>query len=77
MNDSLVGPKLCTPKNGPCNALACDDSDGEVNESEFDSIDDIDAEPAKWKSNYNGYLDWITQRQWITGEHAVVEDSDI
>ncbi len=64
-------------KKGPHNALARDNSDGEENESESDSVDDFDAEPEKKKCNYNSYLDWIKQKEWITGEHAVVEDSDI
>ncbi len=64
MNDSIVDLKLCTPKNLPRNVRARDESDGEGTESEYDSVHDFDAEPAKKKCNYNDYLKCIPQKEW-------------
>ena len=47
MNDSIVGPKLCTPKNALRKARARDNSDGEVTEPESDSVDFFDAVPER------------------------------
>ncbi len=79
MNYLIVGPKFCTPVKAPCNALARNASDGEVSESESDPYNDLEAESGMKKLNYNGYqyLKWTTQKEWVTGEHTVVGDSDV